>query len=496
MYYTAIRYFFINLICIQTFYSMVQKSDAGQAQSSKTVSSHIFANFIVSIVITGISTVSYTVLSFITPVITVLCMILINLFLNRTAPGIVISNTFISYGISYALYTFSVTVTAVVFFRFPSLKGETMKLLLILASGLLCSLFAFFLLKSKRVHKLLSYAAKGANTTLITYVSLIIIVLYTMSSIYNLKNEYIYIGLIILILFLAIFLFFNWKREVRQNYTIRHLEALTANLDTQIAGQSATISKLEADNDALAKIVHRDNKLIPAMIASVESYLETAAASETGTRDTVREADRLLENLKAVCAERVGILDSYCNPVRKAPVTGIVSTDSLMTYMMCKALDRGIEFDFTGSRLIPSILALGITQTELNTLLADLTDNAIIAVSTVNPKKILIEVAKEKDLLSVSFYDTGIPFSGKVLKNIGKKRITTYRTGNGIGLVSTFEFLRKYKAAFILTEYGDRQPCPLAGFTKKITISFTGKFTVKIISDNYPRKNRYGFPAV
>ncbi len=232
------------------------------------------------------------------------------------------------------------------------------------------------------------------------------------------------------------------------------------------------------------------------MIASVESYLETAAASETGTRDTVREADRLLENLKAVCAERVGILDSYCNPVRKAPVTGIVSTDSLMTYMMCKALDRGIEFDFTGSRLIPSILALGITQTELNTLLADLTDNAIIAVSTVNPKKILIEAAKEKDLLSVSFYDTGIPFSGKVLKNIGKKRITTYRTGNGIGLVSTFEFLRKYKAAFILTEYGDRQPCPPAGFTKKITISFTGKFTVKIISDNYPRKNRYGFPAV
>ena len=106
-------------------------------------------------------------------------------------------------------------------------------------------------------------------------------------------------------------------------------------------------------------------------------------------------------------------------------------------------------------------------------MLSYLLDNAVIsALGSPNAKvrTELKETANKKPLIRI--YDSGEQFNERVLAKLGQEEVTTRAGdgGNGIGLFTVFEILRKYGASFTLDEAPDR-----IGFTKCIEIAFDGR---------------------
>ncbi len=124
-------------------------------------------------------------------------------------------------------------------------------------------------------------------------------------------------------------------------------------------------------HEALAKIIHKDNKLIPAMEYCVRELLR----SESGER-----AAGLLKELEGIFQDPRELLTDYETAGKQLPATGIVPIDILLAYMLQKAAGQAIDFEFTllGD---PKPVTDRIPNEDLRTLLADLLENALIAAS-------------------------------------------------------------------------------------------------------------------
>ena len=110
-----------------------------------------------------------------------------------------------------------------------------------------------------------------------------------------------------------------------------------------------------------------------------------------------------------------------------------------------------------------------ISENDLNTLILDLGENAVIAVRDAKTKNVLVVLGTENDCFSISIFDSGLPFDNKVIENLGKRRITTHRKtgGSGIGLLTTAELLRKCKASIVVDENIDNE-----NYAKKVSVIF------------------------
>lgn len=103
----------------------------------------------------------------------------------------------------------------------------------------------------------------------------------------------------------------------------------------------------------------------------------------------------------------------------------------------------------------------------LNTLLADLGENAIIATAKAERRNILLSLSVRNKQYCIDFFDSGTDFDAGVIEHLGKKRYTTHKSegGSGIGLMTTLEILEKKKGSFELEEF--QKNCL---FTKRVSI--------------------------
>lgn len=110
-----------------------------------------------------------------------------------------------------------------------------------------------------------------------------------------------------------------------------------------------------------------------------------------------------------------------------------------------------------------------ISEDALVTLIADLTENAIIATKESESKNIHLSLDMENNNFCISVFDSGIHFEPYTIENAGKKKASTHLNdgGSGIGLMTTFTFLREYLASFIIDETIENEK-----YTKKVTVLF------------------------
>ncbi|MEG0596961.1 MAG: hypothetical protein RR502_02850 [Oscillospiraceae bacterium] len=269
---------------------------------------------------------------------------------------------------------------------------------------------------------------------------------------------------IIPIAFIAIcglILFFWWRSRLTRTYIEcakdRELQELLADKDERIAA-------LEYHNAELSKIIHRDNKLIPAMAFAVRECITDSALGEAK-----REA--LLSQLETATAARRGILKDYETQGKTLPTTTVSGIDSLLSYFYHKAATNGIGFDVSLSGNVKYLIETTINEEDLKTLLADLIENACIAVRSCERKTVLARFGIVDGSYAVDILDSGTPFQIDVLLRMGREQITTHADtgGSGIGMMTTAERLKKYRASFILEEFSDNHI-----FTKRVSISFDG----------------------
>lgn len=301
------------------------------------------------------------------------------------------------------------------------------------------------------------------------WVSFMIIALTVLSNIYN-KHDYIFLILIIITsLCVGIFLIW-WKNQLKQAYIEKlHIKEIQHSEDE--------INNLKKENEKLAKIIHRDNKLIPSMELAVRTIL-TLNLSKTADKEEIQKIHGLIDELNNLSNERTGILTIYEHDIIKFPSTASARLDLLIQYMHSKMVYHKISFSFMPNADVKYMTDNIIDEDSLNTIIADITENAITATKNQNIKNILLSIDLENNCYCINICDSGIPFGKDTILYLGKRNYTTYKDsgGSGIGLMTTFEILKKYSGSFIINEKINS-----TAFTKKITIAFDGlnQFRVK-----------------
>ena len=327
--------------------------------------------------------------------------------------------------------------------------------------GITQTLISIFIFRIRRLKNGMPFLLEKLSNTLGIVVSCLILTFASLFTILDHKDIAYYIPFILCTI-LSLLLYIWWRKQLTISYVNKahkfEIEKLEEELD-----------KLKADNERLSKLVHKDNKLIPAMIMAVTNILNELKNSSDA--DFSNKVSSLLDELTILSNERTGILNSG-NHNTPFISTNVIRLDSVITYMREKAHMLQIEFDCIIDMDVKEMIKECISEDSLCTIIADLTENAIIATKKCEIKNVLIKLHKKDGAHCISFYDSGIPFEAYTIENAGKKRASTHldEGGSGIGLMSTFELLKESKASFVIDESIESDV-----YTKEVAVLFDGK---------------------
>ncbi len=403
------------------------------------------------------------------PAIDLILILLSFFFLLRTAkvtPEATITTTIISYGVTYIIFSLSASIfSAILIFVFHVTSDSYSHLLSQASTALIQITITPLLFRPKRFRKGMPFISNKLNSFSLMIISLMTLFIFEIAK--TGSQNLIYLFPFLLIFLLALFIYMSWKNNITKTYLERLKEKDLAELNSTLSEKEQYIRKLEEENKELSKIIHSDNKLIPAMLLSVQEFIKDSsslvpASSETGAR--------LLKDLEQLSLHRKDILRTQNERCRSIPETGYSSVDSILKYMKQKAYEMNINFDITFSCDMKAMIDNNISENDLNTLLADLLENAMIATKYGDCRHVLLSVDMIDNFYSINVFDSGIPFSKEVLVNLGVNHYTTHEAdgGSGIGLVTSYELLKKYEASLAIEEFVKDSGL----YTKKLSIVF------------------------
>ncbi len=276
---------------------------------------------------------------------------------------------------------------------------------------------------------------------------------------FNKGFDFIYLVLFFSILMWGLILISWWRERITKKYWVQSSARTVRGYEKTIGEKEAEIASLRKENERLAKIIHKDNKLIPALEYSVREFLQS--------NDKERGVE-LLKELEDAFQERMGLLKNCGQTGKPFPSTGIASINIMLAYMQQRAAAQDTDLDF---RLLEDLKPLTerIPGEDLRTILADLLENALIAVSGSPVKKVLLNLAVRNGSYTIEVYDSGPPFPREVLSNLGIRPVTTHREegGSGIGLMTVSELCAKCSARFTVEDLSfDSPPC----YSKKVYV--------------------------
>ena len=377
----------------------------------------------------------------------------------------------LSFGFSYASLMLACIPLSFVFNLFNmNFEYKSDKLVLFSCIAAAQIIFTMLSIKSKRMKRGLLHLINAGSSDVGIYISVIIFLVVVMLSMTRYSNI-VYVIPIFLSLVCSITLFFWRKNQITKLYIEQTKNQEIELLEHSIKEKDELIKSLQADNENLSGIIHRDNKLIPAMIMAVKKHISESGGSS--------EISDILKQLESICDGHMNAVRNYELTQKKQPSVGIASTDAIIFYMQQKAAEFGVRFDLCLSADVNYMVENVIDKDDLNTLLADLIENAIISTKKCSNKFVMASISAVDSIYIITIHDSGENFDIEVLKNIGSKRITTHINdgGSGIGMMTTFRILNKYSAEFLIEEYSDS-----VNFSKKVEILFNGTGKRKIIT--------------
>ena len=216
----------------------------------------------------------------------------------------------------------------------------------------------------------------------------------------------------------------------------------------------------------LREQIHRDNGRVLAVEHTLV-YLANTLPHDSPDR---AEALALLRDVQTskldVAEERVREEWRF----RSLLQTGMPAVDAVFKHMLQVLGEKGIYFSVAGVGKLKGIKK-HITQTQLERLITDILNNAVIAIehSEERAHEVRVYFRCDEEGYSLAFDDTGVPFDVNVLANLGVKSITTYADegGSGIGYKTIFDTLRSCNASLIITENSPEE--------KTVEVAFDGK---------------------
>lgn len=392
--------------------------------------------------------------------------------------------TFISLAIILMLYMVSIFFT--LFICVLIFDTNEQNSIVLIVSMLLQIFTVFLIFKIKRFKNGFSFLKnKDSDYGLVLFLSGIIILIFTELGNFVSKSasEYSLIGLALI--FISMFL---W---IKEKITLHYKNLLTKdtieNLQSQLDEQININENMKNEIEKLSKINHKFSSRIPALELYV-AKLSNKLANDENISDNILESKELINRLSTEFSNELKINLENDFLINK---TGIINIDNILEYFYLECINKNISFNVIVKNNIKDSVNNTIPLNLLETLIADMIKNSIIAIeysSNKNPE-ILVQF-DSNDCFEFRIYDTGIEFEINTLVNLGKERITTHKNdgGSGIGFVTTFETLEETNGSFIIEEYLPNNNN--FEYTKCLIFKFDNKGKYIIHSYRYEKINK------
>lgn len=390
-----------------------------------------------------------------------------NFFFITLCTGTALEVSLTAIIISYCFSYISFIISAIIVSFFMGLLGySTYSAYSIIIPQLITGILQNFLIRIpfhlKRLKNGMPFLSNPVFTNIGIFLSML--VLFAAMLLNNGNENPVYVFGFIFILISMLFIIIWWKSQLTKTYIYKLKNKEIENLSLELENKNKRISEMEIEISSLSKIIHKDNKLIPAMELAVKNFINNPEKSN---------GRNLIAELEKLSYERKGILHSLELSNKKLISTNVLSIDSLMNYFLNKTYENEIDFNFNIRGNLSDIISNIVSESDLNTLLADIIENALISTKYNNAHHILAIFDAENPNFSIDIFDSGEKFDLNVLLNFGIKKITTHGDdeGSGIGLMTTYEILSKYKASFLIEEFDTIN----SYYTKKVSIIFDSR---------------------
>jgi len=388
-------------------------------------------------------------------VIMILALVIFIWMMTNTRFDLALTTTVISMGISYGFFL----VSALIVIPLIVISPLSINTFVLFLSLIIQFMFIFFLFKIKRLKNGIPFLKKRRASAIGLVISGAILVIVALIINDFIDDETLGLSLVIGVALGIAGLILWWRRGLTRLYREKIKESNAREYEAIIAKKDELIQKIQKDNDRMAKIIHRDNKLLPAMYKAVR-------ANVNNNQESVRVLEQLM-------TERAGLIVQSQREANALPSTKDFLIDGIMNLMSAKAAEKEIQFDLIVKTEIKKLTETLISPLKLETLVADLIENAIIATSHSNFKKILVTIGIIEGFYELNIQDSGIPFEADTLHKLGLERASSHLDdgGSGIGYMTVFEILSEAKASLIITKY-ESEP---RGFSKSVRVRFDNK---------------------
>lgn len=475
----TLRYFFI----IISFYYIYSKISSIRPEK-RTVFYFLISSLITSLFsghLIDTSTLARMTIIFLTCYISI--MILSN---NKYLYSFYIVS--ISLCISLIFFIFSNTIICFFFLLYCKTADAIPYQYLAIVSGFLQLFLLYLILLSKRFRNGLRLLFASHTIFYGSTISMFFIFCLVIISLYKSYDISIQTIVTILSLLFAILCFYYWEYRITQTYLEKLRIANENSLENEITSLKEEITTLTADNHHLTQIVHKDNKLVPAMETTVLEFLQSAKV--LSTEELVTLGDELSRTLHEMARERAGILTSLSSTNNSMPSSGLIAIDGLLSYMEKRAAESNINYKVKMDDNIKELILTALSEDDLRHLLGDLIENAIITTNYSElPKHISIHLGSLQDKFLLEISDSGIPFNPETYQHFGYEHCSTHQEdgGTGTGLLDIWSIKKKYKASLYIYEYESSSNV----YTKKISFLFDGKnhFLLKTYRDKEIRNS-------
>lgn len=369
--------------------------------------------------------------------------------------------TLVSFGISYALYYAAIfTLVFLLYLNKKAVSGRFEKSvdawIYILhyvtdfRGGIITSIYIFavqysllvLLMRIRRIKTELIETVNAGRNEILVFLWFVILSVRGIYMFSILTRRDINAVLIIctFLLSLLFFMFYFWyKKELKLLYVTMIQENELDLLEKSIDSKEELIRGLRADNECLAKIIHRDNKLIPSVMMSVRN---AEADSESACA------------LNEIYSERSAALLKYESHGRQIYNSGIDEVDAVLLYLADRAASMGVNFEVIIPEDISKIPDI-ITPSELNAILAVLCEYAMTSSRDRENGAVCVNIDRSGDGFFIEVSDNGEKFDMKALKAIGKKRRFAKRKvrDESNGLIPLFTVLRHTGSSLTIDEF-------------------------------------------
>ena len=383
-----------------------------------------------------------------------------------STPKLCFTVSMIAYAFSNGCFILSSIFWGVVFFLLSKLNYSPTDVISSICCGILSFSIAHIPFQFRKYQKGIKNICSENFSNIVFFVGLLIILILTVG--YQISRpSKIDLFMPYYILLAAALLFLLWKQQIKRYYLAKLRKLELESLRQELEEKDAKIRALMKSNEDLARTIHKDNKLIPAMLSAITDYLESSGSDDSGGTG---QAEALIRQLKTLGSDRMTLLEKSTRIDSTVPQTGHAAVDAMLSYMGKRAEAEKITYQVKLHPEFSARIGTEISESDLTHLLSDLIENALIATKSTDTRSLLVHLGILSDAPAVEISDTGLPFAPEVYDDLGLSRHSTHLDsgGSGIGLMDIWKFKKKYAASLHIYEY----PTDSKGFTKKICLVF------------------------